>query len=86
MSGIPIGQITRKKFAMVRVEEGAHVACVELILGAVPSVEDALGDRGAKKKGNKEVEGRRACGRVAQPAAARPGIASVATVEESDGA
>eukprot|EP00964_Phaeocystis_antarctica_P058162 scaffold34484_cov63-Phaeocystis_antarctica.AAC.7 len=43
----------------VRVEEGAHLACgaVELVFAAVPSVEDALGDRRAEQKGNLKGEG-----------------------------
>eukprot|EP00964_Phaeocystis_antarctica_P025588 scaffold14406_cov69-Phaeocystis_antarctica.AAC.3 len=80
--------VTTTHDLQVRVEEGAHLACgaIELVFAAVPSVEDALGDRRAKHKGNEEIEGRRGRERVAQPAAARVETAAVAAVEEDDGA
>eukprot|EP00964_Phaeocystis_antarctica_P127566 scaffold91223_cov69-Phaeocystis_antarctica.AAC.3 len=43
---------------VVCVEEGAHIArsAVELVLGAIPGVEDTLGDRRAEHKGDEEVD------------------------------
>eukprot|EP00964_Phaeocystis_antarctica_P112395 scaffold76565_cov61-Phaeocystis_antarctica.AAC.4 len=80
--------ITAAHDLQVRVKEGAHIArgTVELVLGAIPGVEDALGDRRAEHKGDEEIKRRGIPNRLAQPAAARAETADVAAVEEGNGA
>eukprot|EP00964_Phaeocystis_antarctica_P043496 scaffold24963_cov62-Phaeocystis_antarctica.AAC.4 len=80
--------ITAAHDLQVRDEESAHIArgAVELVPGAIPGVEDALGDRRAEQKRDEEVD---RCGtryRIAQPAAARAKTAGAAAVEEGNGA
>eukprot|EP00964_Phaeocystis_antarctica_P063678 scaffold38239_cov66-Phaeocystis_antarctica.AAC.4 len=66
--------ITAAHDLQVRVKEGAHIAlgAIELVLGAIPGVEDPLGDRRAEHEGDEE------------PAATRAETADAAAVEDGN--